>query len=168
MNALFIGRFQPFHMGHLTVCTYLSSNNVQLIIGVGSSQYHHSLENPFSFDERREMINRALHDAYISTFHIQAITDIHDPPHWVEHVLGIVPTMDVVVTNNEFTKKLFLRKHIRVIQPPLFDRERFSGHFIRTCIIQHQPWEEFVPAAVAQYLKDIDGVQRIRALASTV
>ena len=40
MKALFIGRFQPFHLGHLLLLQRLSTQYEEIIIGIGSSQYH--------------------------------------------------------------------------------------------------------------------------------
>ena len=37
MNALLIGRFQPFHNGHLHVIQTLCNTYTEVIIGVGSS-----------------------------------------------------------------------------------------------------------------------------------
>jgi nicotinamide-nucleotide adenylyltransferase len=167
MNALFLGRFQPFHKGHLFVCTTIAQDYDQLIIGVGSSQYHHTLENPFNYEERKEMISRALTEASISLFHIHAIPDIHDPPHWVEHVITLIPPVDVVITNNSHTKDLFVQKGYEVRQPPFYQRSRLSGHHIRSSIINREPWEDLVPAAVLSYIKELEGVRRIRNLASS-
>ncbi|HDH28034.1 MAG TPA: nicotinamide-nucleotide adenylyltransferase, partial [Euryarchaeota archaeon] len=52
MRALLIGRFQPFHKGHLAVIKKILSEADELIIVVGSSQHRGAVENPFSADER--------------------------------------------------------------------------------------------------------------------
>ena len=36
----------------------------EIIIGIGSSQYSHSTDNPFSADERKEMIMKRIADAF--------------------------------------------------------------------------------------------------------
>lgn len=58
MKALFIGRFQPFHSGHLDAIKQISED--EIIIGVGSSQYSGTEDNPHSFEERKKMIERSL------------------------------------------------------------------------------------------------------------
>ena len=62
-RILFIGRFQPFHLGHLSVVKDIVARNDvgEIIIGVGSSQYDNTEENPYSYEIREEMINRILH-----------------------------------------------------------------------------------------------------------
>ena len=100
MNALFIGRFQPFHHGHLYVITSIMKEHNSIVIGIGSSQYSNTLENPFSYSERKEMITRVLTAASISSFQIESIPDIHDPPNWVDHVTKLVSDFNIIYTNN--------------------------------------------------------------------
>lgn len=54
--TVYIGRFNPFHLGHAHVLksAMLTSNTV--IVLVGSSGLARSLKNPFTFEERKEMI----------------------------------------------------------------------------------------------------------------
>jgi len=110
MKALFIGRFQPFHNGHLKAIKYLSNKYDELIIGIGSSQYSNTIDNPFSSDERMLMIKESLKQENLTNYKIILIPDINNPPKWVDHVLSITSDFDVVVSNNDFTKKLFLEK----------------------------------------------------------
>lgn len=53
---VFIGRFQPFHRGHQAVVEKALSSSRQVIILVGSSNVTRTLRNPFTFEERRDMI----------------------------------------------------------------------------------------------------------------
>src|SRR5207245_2773190 len=59
-RALFVGRFQPFHRGHLATVRRILETNDEIIVGIGSAQYSHTGENPFTAGERYEMIKRAL------------------------------------------------------------------------------------------------------------
>ena len=61
-RALFIGRFQPFHKGHLEAVKMILKENDEIIIAVGSAQYSHKLENPFTAGERITMIRKALEE----------------------------------------------------------------------------------------------------------
>ena len=162
MNALFIGRFQPFHLGHLYVIKAFHSSYDLIYIGVGSSQYHHSLENPFSYDEREMMISETLKNEGITNCHIIAIPDIHNPPKWVDHVCSIVNNFSVVLCNNDFTTSLFEQKGFNIKKTGLFHREQYAGKEIRERIRTNQEWKHLVPVTIYHYIVDINGVERIK------
>ena len=164
MKAIFIGRFQPFHKGHLKVIEFISKGFDEIIIGIGSSQYNNTNENPFSAEERKEMIEKSLKNAGIRNCKIVFIPDIHNPPKWVEHVLSINSDFDVVFTNNEFTKDLFKEKGFEVKHTPLFNEDVFSGKEIRRKIMNNENWKHLVPNSVVNVIKNINGEQRIKNL----
>jgi nicotinamide-nucleotide adenylyltransferase len=164
MKALFIGRFQPFHKGHLLLLQRLSTQYDELIIGIGSSQYHDTSENPFSEQERSEMIRRSLADAHIRNYQIVSIPDIHDPPHWVDHVRCLVPDFDVAIANNPLTRKLFSEKGFVVKGTRYFERKQYSGKEIRRRITHDDIWGELVPEVVVKIIQKIHGVERIKKI----
>ena len=63
VRALFVGRFQPFHYGHLRALAIILQEVEELIIVVGSAQMSHETDNPFTAGERLEMIKGALDEA---------------------------------------------------------------------------------------------------------
>ena len=164
MKALFIGRFQPFHKGHLKVVQKVLKDFDGIIIGIGSSQYSHAVDNPFSGEERKKMIKESLKEIGIKNYEVVMIPDINNPPKWVDHVLDIVSDFDVVVSNNSFTQELFRKKGFEVITTELFDKEKFSGKQIRKLIAVGKKWEEFVPKSVSIIIREINGVKRIKEL----
>jgi len=164
MKALFIGRFQPFHKGHLKIIEELSSKYNEIIIGLGSSQYWNQIENPFSEDERKKMIVLSLKNNNITNFKIVAIPDIHDPPNWVSHVLSVIEDFDVVISNNPLTIKLFSEKGFNVVETPPYKKEKYSGKVIRKNIKNGLEWEDLVPKATQEVIKEIDGVTRLKKL----
>ncbi|MFL6479721.1 MAG: adenylyltransferase/cytidyltransferase family protein, partial [Nitrososphaera sp.] len=60
INGLFIGRFQPFHKGHLATVKFALERVDQLVIVIGSAQKSHELRNPFTAGERIRMIKESL------------------------------------------------------------------------------------------------------------
>ena len=62
MRALFIGRFQPVHNGHIHTIKQIMDECDKLVIVIGSAQYSHSPDNPFSGGERVMFLKRALKD----------------------------------------------------------------------------------------------------------
>ena len=162
MKALFIGRFQPFHNGHLLLLQHVSKKYSKIIIGIGSAQYNGTIENPFTVEERKKMIEKTLEKSDISNFSIVLIPDINNPPKWVDHIISIVSDFDVVLSNNAFTKQLFSEKGYVVKETPKFKRDKYSGREVRRRIANDEQWEDLVPEPVAEIIKDINGVKRIK------
>lgn len=88
--AVFIGRFQPFHLGHAAVVeqALTISNKVAIIVGsAGSSRSH---RNPFTYDERVEMIKRSFPD-YANRLVFAPVEDtIYNDELWVKNVQAAV------------------------------------------------------------------------------
>jgi len=166
-RALIIGRFQPFHNGHLNVIRHVLKECGAVIIGIGSAQYSHTTENPFTGGERHMMISRALEANGITKYYLVPIEDVNRYDVWVSHVTAIVPPFDYVYTNNPLTRQLFLERGYAVKSMPVYDRKKYSGREIRKRMIFGDDWESLVPKEVAQTIKKIDGVERIRTLAGT-
>ena len=60
---IIIGRFQPFHNGHLElVLKALEDYTDDLIIFIGSAQKSRTNRNPFTYFERSVMIREVLQD----------------------------------------------------------------------------------------------------------
>lgn len=165
-KVIFIGRFQPFHKGHLRVVKEVSKKYAEVIIGIGSSQYSNTSDNPFTFEERELMIERTLEKIGINNYRIVSIPDIHNPPKWVDHVLSIVSDFDIVVSNNSFTKHLFSEKGYTVKETPLYKKEKYSGREIRRRIKDGEPWDDLVPTEVSNFIKDRSGIKRIKKLSN--
>ena len=164
MRSLMIGRFQPFHNGHLEVVRKIVSEADAVIIGIGSAQYSHTPENPFTAGERHLMISKSLEAEDIHAFYLVPIVDVNRYSIWVSHVETLVPPFDRVYTNNPLTRRLFKEDGYDVSGSPLYDREKYSGKEIRDRIRVGAEWENLVPSAVVEVLKEIDGINRIKEL----
>jgi nicotinamide-nucleotide adenylyltransferase len=150
--GLFIGRFQPFHKGHLLAAQYVATKVDTFIIAIGSSQYYHTAYQPFSVTERRQMIQQTLHQAGVTNYTIFEVSDIHDDEQWVEHVMKLVPHFDVVFTNNELVRDLFTEKNIKV-EPTKF-LKGVSGTLVRQKLESaDSKWKVLVPPQSAEIIQ---------------
>lgn len=166
MRALYVGRFQPFHLGHLEVVKRILKEYHELIIIVGSAQHSHTLENPFTAGERIQMITEALNEEGIEKrVYSIPIDDTHRHSVWVSHVESLVPAFDTVFSNEPITIRLFKEAGYTVKRTELIERENWSGTHIRRKMLHHELWEECVPRAVARIINEIDGITRMRELA---
>ncbi len=165
MRALLIGRFQPFHNGHIKLIGEIAKSNEELIIVVGSAQQSYTLDNPFTAGERIEMISSALGKTKFKQVYIIPIEDVDSNQIWVSHVKAMVPRFDRVYSNNPLVKELFRNDGREVVSTPLFRRLEQSGTNIRKLMITSEKWENLVPASVAEVIHSIKGDERLRNLA---
>jgi len=164
MNGLLIGRFQPFHLGHLDAVLFGLSRIENLFICIGSSNKSNERKNPFSAEERREMITLSIEPSITDRIKIFDIPDVGDHEKWTFEIDKIVPKYDVVFTNDEFTKTLFEKRKISVISVVLKDREKFSGTNIRNLITEDKNWRDLVPQGTRNVLDSINAKERLKNL----
>jgi nicotinamide-nucleotide adenylyltransferase len=168
-RGIYVGRFQPFHLGHLHAISDILKEVDEVIIVIGSAQYSHNLTNPFTAGERLIMIRRALQEARIdeSRFWIVPVPNVHLHMMWVSSVVGYTPRFEIVYSNEPLTRRLFLEAGWKVRTIPFFERKTFSSTLVRDKMLKGQGWEELVPKSVAAFIKEIDGVNRIQDLSKS-
>jgi nicotinamide-nucleotide adenylyltransferase len=168
-TALFVGRFQPFHHGHLHAIKKILEESDELLIVVGSAQMSHEPDNPFTAGERLEMIRKALaaSDVPLEKYMLIPIPDAPAHRVWVSQVESQTPRFDVVFTNQPLTRRLLVEAGYEVKGIELHMRKKYEATEIRRRILSREDWEELVPAEVYGYLREIDGEGRIRDLAKS-
>jgi len=168
-RGVFVGRFQPFHKGHLEVIKKIVDEVDELVIVVGSSQYSHRLDNPFTAGERITMIRKALEEEGIqlSRIWIIPVPDVHQHALWVSQIVGYSPKFDVVYANEPLTSRLFMEASFRVESMPFIKRRVYLATEIRKRMLAGENWKELVPSSVARFIEDIDGDVRLRELNKT-
>ncbi|HSA97781.1 MAG TPA: nicotinamide-nucleotide adenylyltransferase [Candidatus Nitrosotenuis sp.] len=164
MIGLLIGRFQPFHLGHLDAVKFALSIVDELLIGIGSSNKFNEKRNPFTADERRQMIESSLDEATLGKVRIHYIPDMNDHEKWTYQIDEIVPKYDVVFSNDEFTHTLFGKRGIKIISVPLKQREVLSGTDIRVRIRDGMDWFGLVPEGTKKVLLKINAKDRLANL----
>lgn len=164
---MFLGRFQPPHLGHLAVLETIAEEVDRLVIVVGSSQYSHTVENPFTAGERVWMLDEALVDRDIHA-NVIPVPDIHRNSLWVSHVETFVPPFDVCYMNNPLPVRLFEEAGYEVRNFELVDRGTYEATRIRELIQEDgDAWHDLVPDVVVDIVEEIDGVQRLKDVTSS-
>lgn len=161
--ALVIGRFQPLHYGHMEVIRKCASECDHLTIGIGSAQYSHTVENPFTAGERYLMIEETLKAEGISNYSIVPVEDLNRYSVWVSHVVSMCPPFSCVYSNNPFTKRLFSEAGFTVKDSPLYNRSIYSGTEVRRRMAAGEDWRSLVPEQVAEVIDKIDGIGRVQS-----
>jgi nicotinamide-nucleotide adenylyltransferase len=148
--ALFIGRFQPFHMGHLWAIQHMLQDHDMVKIGIGSSQEFRTDSNPYTLRERERMIKAALHAEGIRKYELFAIPDVSDNEKWVAHVDTIVGHFDEIYTGHDLVKSL-MEKAGRHVEE-LARWQGINATEIRRRIDEGEEWHEMVPIVVWGFL----------------
>ncbi len=169
LRGLYVGRFQPFHLGHLHAIKYILSEVDEVVMVIGSAQYSHQLDNPFTAGERVTMIRKALDEAEISPsrYWIIPIRDMHVHMMWVAEVKGYTPKFEYVYSNEPLTRRLFIEAGFPVKSIPFNKRHLYLATEIRDRMVKNRSWIELVPKSVVEYINKIDGVARLRDLTKT-
>ncbi len=159
-----VGRFQPFHLGHLSAVKGILEGFDEAIIAIGSSQFSHTFDNPFTAGERIEMIRLALAEDGQDLSRIITVTvpDIGEHPLWVARLKSMCPRFDVAYTNNPFVRLLLEEQNIKTREAKLYERETLNATKIRTLMVEGGDWRRYVPKSVGDYIEMIGGVNRVR------
>lgn len=162
-----IGRFQPFHVGHLYMLSQVAKQADHLLILIGSSHQARTFKNPFSAAERQHMIGQSLRDAGINIpVTYRPIRDHrYDDTQWFSEVSGAVETFvkmsntDVEVTLhgvNKDSSTWYLNSFPQWKSSVTDDLAKvINATDLRAFVYQGTDyWKEYVPPVVLNYLTD--------------
>jgi nicotinamide-nucleotide adenylyltransferase len=111
------------------------------------------------------MLSRVLEHVDTRTY-VVPIEDIERNSVWVSHVKSMSPDFDVAFSNNPLVVRLLEEAGIEVRQSEMYKRDDLKGSKIRRRMIAGEDWTHLVPAEVVSVVEEIDGVERLRAVAS--
>ena len=159
-KGLILGRFQPFHLGHLKLIKSIVNEQIEPIICIGSAQHSYTAENPFTVEERKKMIEEVMKDLDCK-YNIFGIPDINNYDLYVSHLETFVPNFDIVYSGNPIVQRLFSEAGYTVIKVNLFNREVWEGSSIRLAMKEGGDWESEIPNQVVSIIHDINGTDRL-------
>ncbi len=172
-RGLYLGRFQIFHNGHLSIIEHLDAEpDVDaFVIAVGSSQYdrnHPSPDvpeavNPFTIEERTEMIRRSIEGRVKKRFDLVQLMDLHVCEQWKKYVLHEVGDFRYFYSNNRREIALFHEKIAR----PVPIKDRYHAQLIREMIAAGDHFEKYVPSGTASVVRDYDLVRVLKEFYSS-
>ena len=96
--AVYIGRFQPLHLGHMFAIKRGLSHADRVLVLMGDTGGPRSIKNPWTFEERKTMLQKSLPTATGWTADdvapevlIDTITDVpHNDQLWIAQVQAVV------------------------------------------------------------------------------
>ena len=165
IRGLMVGRFQPFHKGHLYLSNQILQECDELIIAIGSAQFNYIYKDPFTAGERVLMIHAALLESKIDLTRCYVIPIVNDENNarWLAHLRSMVPSFNILYSGNDFVTNLV--SHEIKIKKPLFSKKNvYNGTNIRKQMARMQNWKKLVPNAVFRVIEEIGGVTRLKTL----
>lgn len=91
--SVFVGRFSPFHNGHLAVLQKALSVSKKVLVIIGSANSARNIRNPFTAEEREDMIRLAVGKDASIDFHYLS-DHPYDDGKWVASLQRIVGKYD--------------------------------------------------------------------------
>ena len=85
-TALYIGRFEPPHAGHMALLQRALDSAPQAIVVMGSAWQVRSPKNPFTWPEREAMLRAALSANDNARLQVLAVRDYYNEAFWVQAV----------------------------------------------------------------------------------
>ncbi|MDL2295946.1 adenylyltransferase/cytidyltransferase family protein [Lachnospiraceae bacterium OttesenSCG-928-E19] len=117
-NGLIIMRAQPFHLGHENMINHMLNECDKIYILIGSAQESGTTRNPFTYGQRKQMIENVY--GVNDRITIKPIADLGDYTRWANYIvcnLGFTP--DAYYCGDDQDKALFESIGINVVE---FDR----------------------------------------------
>lgn len=171
-RAIYIGRFQGFHLGHLDVLRFIDAapDVDTTTIVLGSTQYDATRKspvatwamNPFTAAERTEMITASLTGQLRKPWSVVPVPDYHDWPRWHAAVVEAVGDFQFLYTADREEAVFFGARGTEVRRFP--KARSFHAGVIRQWLADDSPWRHAVPEGAAAVLTRIDAGRRMREL----
>ncbi len=147
-----VARWQPVHLGHVPVLHTLCERARHALIGIGSSN-RYNLRNPFTLDERMEMLRLVLYEW--ENYSLIAVPDLDDGPRWCELVKDLFGPLDLFVTDNPYVISL-LSEDYKLIKPveliPKDKRIAIDGSLVRLAMAKGEAWQDLVPNEIEDFI----------------
>ena len=161
-DALYIGRFQPFHNGHLHALKAILQENENVIIALGSADKSFEEHNPLRLSEREEIIEGVLkaegidHNRYM----MLPVEDIGDDDAWVKHVEACLPPFNRIYSGTELVQELFKKDGGHEVLDVSF-LEGHNATMIREKALDGADYEYLMHPFTKEYLNRIGFEERL-------
>lgn len=158
-TVLVVGRWQPFHLGHLRLMMSAFRLGRRVMVVMGSSNESRSARNPLTVRERSEMMRRALGGR---SYGVVPVRDLGNDRLWLGEVKRKCGKFDIVMTGNAYTASIFRKAGYKVIRPQFFRKKECNATHIRSLVRKGKRWKRLVPRAVLEYLEENGLIGKIR------
>ena len=164
-----MGRFQPFHLGHMHLARRILGECDEAIIAVTSSQFNYLEKDPFTAGERIEMIHESIRDSDLdlSRCLILSIENQFNVATWHSYLKAALPSFGRVYSGNDYVSMLLSDSGVEVVVPEFLDAATYNGTRIRSMIASGESLDGLVPEAVRTILERIDAQNRLAVISKS-
>lgn len=164
---LFITRAQPgLHFGQLDGIQQAIDQWInKLLIWVGSANKEFTSENPFTYSERKQMIELSAKDL-LQNIEVEVfpIPDLWDNEMWRNYILQNIPSFKYIVTGNARVQEVFKDSDKTIV--PIEIRTFIKWSTIRWWLVNNDIDEvkKVVSPKTVEYLQHIHAPERLREI----
>ncbi len=160
ITAVYWGRFNPPHKGHLNLIRKIRKEVDMLIVAIGSAELKNTSRNPFDGREKKKMMTAYLKELKIgSNVKVIAVPDGKSMRSAVRNLFEACGKFDVLYTDKETIIKIVKNK-VKIRR--IYRTGNISSTKIRDAIATDQKWEHLTGRSVAKLVKKFNGIQRIK------
>ena len=167
--AVFIGRFEPFHVGHEAVIREGLSQANKMVVIVGSSGGPRSYRNPFTYEERVKMIKGAFGADARRIITMPLEDTIYNDEKWVKDVQEAVQKAFVeayggwhpmakvaLIGHQKDNTSFYLKLFPQWASIPVQDQRNISATTIRESYFSNMQWIEtdMLPDSTVEFLRE--------------
>ena len=166
--GLYVGRFQPLHVGHTHIISKMLDECEVVIVAVGSAQESGTKRNPFDFAKRSQWIIETFGTRNNHILHVVPVSDREHPSNdasWGDYLLDKVwlatqITPDVIYEGEEEERAHWYDNlDINVVKVPRSILQ-ISGTELRKAIANNdmEVVENYLPYAIKHYYGEMRGI----------
>lgn len=144
--GLFVGRFQPTHVGHMYTIAEALKLCDTLFVGIGSATESGTENNPLDAKTRREILEAAIAGEGIDKERIRIILvpDFFDDEKWFRYVRNECQNLSVMFTDNPWCIRICEKERVNV-ETPLYKRDSVSATNMRELMRKNGDWRSLAP-----------------------
>ncbi len=161
-------RIQPLHNGHRLIIDRMLMECKKISIVIGSKQESRTVRNPFTFQERKLMIENIYRDnSRSSDIEILGMDDVGNDDIWYNSVVNLVKNgrfgmADVYYCGDKVNESYLNRGDFKIVN---VDRSKQVGNCnisateIREMVRSgDENWKKFIPSQNIEYLEKLFGI----------
>jgi cytidyltransferase-like protein len=148
-TAVFLWRFQPFHIGHYSIVEKILTEYERLMLVIGSAEKSWTEDNPWTLQEREEIIRASIPLELQERMDIIWLDDVPDDDEWCENLKKLLQHWKLhienytLITGNEWVRDICARHSIQTEWIDSYEID-ISGTRIREVIRKWESADNFL------------------------